>query len=850
MNLKSRNYESKGNPDVDAVLPIFAAMERKTLFADLIIPLGVPRLFTYRVPMLLNDHIRPLQRVIVPFGTRKRYTAIVHALHEKAPEGYQARYIEALLEDEPGISPQQMQLWEWMAEYYMCSLGEIMQAALPAGLKLSSETTLRIYGEFDRNEISGLSDREYLILEALEKAGQLNLLDVENIAGIKTVYPIIREMIEKRLIVAVEELKESYKPKTEVYIRLSSEYKGDDALNALLDSLKRAPRQQEVILAYLSSINLASNEFPEIKRSVLLKRSKAYSAPLQILCKKGVFILDERVVSRLGGEEMIAPEIALSAAQTHALNSIQEHFAEGQVVLLHGLTGSGKTEIYIRLIQEQLDAGKQVLYLLPEIALTAQIINRLRAHFGRKVQVYHSRYSENERVEVWNAVSRSDASEGAVILGARSSVFLPYHNLGLVIVDEEHEINYKQSEPAPRYHARDTAIVLAGLCGANTLLGSATPSIESYHNALEGKYRLVKLEERFGGAHLPEVIINDLKEDAIKRRMRGIFSPSLVKSMEEVLLGQGQIILFQNRRGFAPLLQCNNCQWVPSCAQCDISLTYHKAIHQLRCHYCSYTLNVPSHCAQCNSTDIRMKGFGTEKIEEELETVLPGVSSSRMDLDTTRSRYAYNKIIEDFEQERVQVLIGTQMVTKGLDFDNVKLVGVLSADAMLNFPDFRAHERSFQLLSQVAGRAGRKEDAGRVIIQTWKPDHHVLDFVRQHDYEGFYFSEIAERQRFAYPPFSRIIHLTLKHENQTQLDEAGDMLARFLRNSFGERVLGPEYPPVARIRNLYQKRILLKIELKASQKKVKQVLREQCNSFFKEFPLKGFRLIVDVDPVY
>ena len=823
-------------------------MERKTVFADVIVPLALPRLFTYRVPQLLAPFIQPLQRVVVPFGKKKKYTAIVHSLHEQPPKGYEARYIEQLLEEDPGITAQQLKFWEWMSAYYLCHLGEVMQAALPAGLKLSSETVIRSIGNFEEIDSSDLSDREYLILEALDKAKELSVKDVENIAGIKTVYPIIRGMMQKRLIAAEEEVKDLFRQRTETLVHLHPIYQGEDALHGLLDQLKRAPKQQELILAFLSLNPGRTHDFPAMRKKELLNKAGNAAAAVIQLVKKGVFQLEDVPVSRLSGTADDDAFITLSPAQKIALEQVQESFAEGKPALLHGLTGSGKTEIYIQLIEEQIAKKKQVLYMLPEIALTAQIINRLRKHFGRKVQVYHSRFSENERVEVWNAVSSADAEAGMIVLGARSSVFLPFRNLGLIIVDEEHESSFKQNEPAPRYHGRDAAIVLASLYKADVCLGSATPSMESYFNAQQGKYSLVKLEERFGGAVLPDVFINDLKEDTKKRRMKGIFSPALVKDMEESLKLNRQVILFQNRRGFAPMIECNNCHWVPHCVQCDISLTYHKAIHQLRCHYCGYSMNVPSTCNECASTDLRMKGFGTEKIEEEIGAIFPDASLARMDLDTTRSKYAYHKLIEDFEQQRIQVLIGTQMVTKGLDFDAVDLVAVLSADAMLNYPDFRAFERSFQLFSQVAGRAGRRQIPGRVLIQTWKPDHPVLKHVQEHDYAAFYKEELEERKRFFYPPFSRLIHITLKHDSTDPLDQAAEALASFLRQTFQTRILGPEYPPVARVRNLYQKRILMKIEPEASLKKVKEELMRQIDHFFKEFPLKNFRLVIDVDP--
>jgi primosomal protein N' (replication factor Y) len=827
-------------------------VEIKTMFVDVILPLPLPKVFTYRVPELLVPYIQLRIRVIVPFGNQKRYTALVHKIHHQPPAGYQARYIDDVLDMQALLSEAEIQFWEFLASYYMCSLGEVMNAALPAGLKLSSETIFVAAREASEFSNETLSEREFLILEAMEKVKQLSIKDIESIVGIKTVYPIVKAMMERKLIASQEEMREVFARKTIKTIRLTSDFRNDDSLTLLLNTLKRAPKQQELILSFLSIAQQLNQGFTEsIVRSKVLDRvGRSAQAALSQLIKKGIFTEEEVVVSRLSGETADEnQQINLSEAQKTALNEIHEGFAESRPVLLFGLTGSGKTEIYLELIKEQIEKGKQVLYLLPEIALTAQIIRRLRKAFGRKVQVFHSKFSENERIEVWNAVANADPETGMVVLGARSSIFLPFKNPGLVIVDEEHESSFKQHEPAPRYHGRDAALVLASLTGADILLGSATPSMESFYNARSGKYKLVKLNERFGGATLPEVIINDLRIDTKKRRMKGLFSPLLASEIEKNLKSSNQVILFQNRRGFSPMIECRNCHWIPHCVQCDISLTYHKSIHQLRCHYCGYSTDVPAVCRECSSTDLSMKGFGTEKIEEELSELFPDVSSARMDLDTTRSKQSYHRIIDDFEQQRTEVLIGTQMVSKGLDFDNVRLVGILSADAMLNYPDFRAFERSYQLISQVAGRAGRRQTAGTVIVQTWKPEHEVLKRVVDHDYEGFYQFELEQRERYGYPPFTRIIHITVKHEKQEELDPAADLMAHWLRGVFGNRLLGPEYPPVGRLRNMFQKRLMLKMEQQASPAKVKAALRDALDRFFQEYPLKNFRVIIDVDPV-
>ncbi|MEZ5173733.1 MAG: primosomal protein N' [Bacteroidia bacterium] len=826
-------------------------METKTVFADVILPLALPQMFTYRVPELLLPYIRERVRVVVPFGKKKRYTALVYKLHNTPPAGYQARYIDDVLDMQELLGKAQLEFWEFLASYYMCSLGEVMNAALPAGLKLSSETIFVAARNPEELSDENLTDREFLILEALEKTGQLSIGDVEAIVGIKTVYPIVKAMIERRLIAAREEMKEVFARKTVKMLRLSLDYRTDETLNDLLKTLSRAPRQQEILLAVLTLLQNGESLSESVSRKKVLERTgKQANAALTQLIKKGILNEEEVVVSRLTGEdEERETDFALSEAQQKALEEIQEGFAENRPVLLFGITGSGKTEIYLELIRQQLEQGKQVLYLLPEIALTAQIIRRLRKAFGRKVQVFHSKFSENERIEVWNAVAGADPETGMIVLGARSSVFLPFRNPGLIIVDEEHDSSFKQHDPAPRYHGRDAALVLASMCNADILLGSATPAMESFYNAENGKYKLVRLSERFGGAVLPEVLLNDLRIDTKKRLMKGLFSPLLADEIGKSLQKSEQVILFQNRRGFSPMIECRNCHWVPHCVQCDISLTYHKSIHQLRCHYCGFNTNVPSVCRDCGSSDLTMKGFGTEKIEEELSEIFPDVSSARMDLDTTRSKQSYHRIIDDFEQQRTEVLIGTQMVSKGLDFDKVRLVGIMSADAMLNYPDFRAFERSFQLISQVSGRAGRREQPGKVIVQTWKPEHEILRKVIEHDYEGFYRFELEQRQRYAYPPFTRIIHITLKHERQSDLDPAADLLAGWLRSVFGERLLGPEYPPVGRLRNMYQKRLMLKMEHTASPAKVKAALKNAMDRFFAENPLKNFRVVIDVDPV-
>lgn len=819
-----------------------------TLFVDVLLPLPLAKVFVYRVPRHLEGFIQERIRIIVPFGKKKRYSGLIYRVHNQAPSDREARYVEDILDTEPCIEESQITFWDWMASYYMCTPGEVMNAALPSALKLSSETIVRLNPESDEQAADDLSEREIRILDALKQSGSLNLEEAAQAAGIKTIFPVLRKLMERKLILADEELNDIFKPRKEVFVRLAERFRSDVALTNLLDSLNRAARQQELLLGYLALPEGVQGGYDWVSRKVLMQSFPKGAPVLNALVDKGVFEVESRIISRLGSESSEGGELVLSKRQSETLAQVNDGLELGKPVLLQGATGSGKTEIYIRLMEEALERGDQVLYMLPEIALSAQIIVRLRSHFGSRVQVYHSRFSEQERMEVWNAVAKHTSS-GQLILGTRSSVFLPFRRLGLVIVDEEHDPSFKQQEPAPRYQARDAAIYLANECRAGIILGSATPSMESAYRARQGKYHLVELNERYGGAVMPDVLLDDLSEQTRKGRMKGSFGELLLAESAKAFAENKQVLLFRNRRGFAPMLECAKCKWIPHCVQCDISLTYHKSQHQLRCHYCGYALNVPSHCADCGSTDIRMKGFGTEKIEEEMQDLFPGITVGRMDLDTTRSKSSYHRLMEDFREQRTQALVGTQMISKGLDFGNVRIVGVLSADGMLNYPDFRANERGFQLLSQVAGRAGRRKEPGLAIIQTWKPDHPVLKWVQQHDYMGFYLHEIEERKRYGYPPFSRLIGIYLRHEDYHQLDSAADALGNWLRGVFGNRLLGPEYPPVAKVRNRFQKNFLLKLENGIALGKVKEELQRQTSRFFEEHPLKGFRLLFDVDPM-
>jgi primosomal protein N' (replication factor Y) len=830
-------------------------MERTTYFVEVILPLPVPGLFTYRVPYEMNDSIGKWKRVVVQFGKKKIYTAIVVNIHETPPPNYSVKYILSILDQKPVMNKIQYDFWKWIADYYMSEPGEVMNVAIPSALKLASESKIVMNPDFD-GDYDSLSEKEYLVAEALDIQEQLTLTEVENIVEQKKVIPLIKTLIEKRLVLMEEELKEKYKPKVETYIRLTNKYRDEKKLGELFDQLeKRAYKQMEVLMAYIQVSGFGKdNEKKTTKRELTSKIEKSNSA-INSLVKKEVFEVYKETISRLEDFEASSQpaNIDLSETQSIALKEVQEGLAEKGVALLHGVTSSGKTEVYIKLIEEALQKGKQVLYLLPEIALTTQIINRLRKYFGNRVGVYHSKYNENERMEIWNNVlnpgsDKMETSNFRVILGPRSALFLPFSNLGLIIVDEEHDQSYKQYNPAPRYNARDAAIVLAKIHNAPILLGSATPSLESYYNTITGKYTLVNLHNRYGDVLMPEIFVADLKKETRQRTMKSHFSSFLLEHINEALKEKEQVILFQNRRGFSLRLECDTCNWMPECKNCDVTLIYHKHFNQLKCHYCGYSRRVPERCDSCGSTHLHMKGFGTEKIEDELGILYPDAKIRRMDLDTTRSKNAYQNIITDFEERRIDILVGTQMVTKGLDFDNVSIVGILNADSLISFPDFRSFERSFQLMSQVSGRAGRKSKRGKVIIQTFNPYHSVIRNVIDHDYLAMYNSQILERRNFKYPPFYRLIQLQLKHKDPRILNDAARELAIMLRQILGNRILGPEYPMVSRVRNLYLKNILIKLE-KPDLKTHKSQISKTIDTFRGQAAYKSIKVAVDVDPV-
>jgi primosomal protein N' (replication factor Y) len=823
---------------------------RTTLFVNVLLPLPVAGYFTYRVPFDLNEAVVAGKRVVVQFGKKKVYTALIHSISETAPL-VETKYILGVIDLNPIANQFQFKLWEWIASYYCCTVGEVMNAALPAALKLASESKIRIVPGAELST-KILSEKEYNLLRALKENGALSITDASRFADLVKIIPLIHNLIEKGYIVTEEEIHERFTPKTLSFIKLADAYNNEEQLQQLYDKLeKKAPKQLDLLIEYIQLAKIMSNNPVEVSRKELFARIDEAASKFKALEKKGVFEEYDKEISRLNYRKAThsADSIELTPEQQRAFTEITASFTKKNVTLLHGVTSSGKTEIYIKLIRQMLDEGKQVLYLLPEIALTTQIINRLQKYFGNDVGVYHSRYNENERVEIWQHVAGTGSQTFKILLGARSAMFLPFNNLGLIIIDEEHDASYKQYDPAPRYNARDAAVFLASMHNAKVLLGSATPAVESFYNASQGKYGYTSLSERFGGLLLPQVKLVNLKEEHSKKTMQSIFSSALIREVEAALATNEQVILFQNRRGFSLHIDCDNCNWIPHCVQCDVSLVYHKKQNQLRCHYCGYTTRIPDKCPDCGHTHLVMKGFGTEKIEEELSLIFPKARIARMDLDTTRTRFAHQKLIAAFEERKVDILVGTQMVTKGLDFDNVSLVGILNADSLLSYPDFRAFERGFQLMAQVAGRAGRKNKQGKVMIQAFNPSHPILGMVLHHNYEAMYQSQMIEREKFNYPPFCRIVQLSLRHVSADLINKAADELAKTLRGLFGKRVLGPEYPNVSRIRNQYLKNILLKFEKGIPLPKAKDEIKKAIMKLNAHPDFKSVRVIIDVDPM-
>jgi primosomal protein N' (replication factor Y) len=810
-------------------------------FIDVILPLPLQRLFTYSITEAEAEFLKKGMRVAVPFGKSKIYTALVFDIHQNAPAAYEAKPIHQILDDFPVVNELQLKHWEWISKYYMCSLGDVYRAALPSAFLLESETIVLINPSFVDETV--LSDTEFLIFEALQHQSQLSVLEISGILSKKNVLPLLKSMLDKSAVILKEEIYEQYKPKLVKYVRLAEQHKGDKALQELLSSLGRAKQQHQAFLTYFS---LEAQTKKPIKAKDLETQANVSAAVIKGLVDKEILEFYHIQVDRVHFKEGDGKLKELNEFQEKALQEIKKSFEKKDVSLLHGVTSSGKTEIYSKLIQEQLELGKQVLFLLPEIALTTQIITRLQEAFGGKIAVFHSKYSMNERVEVWNNVLHNKP-KAQVVLGVRSSIFLPFSNLGLVIVDEEHETSYKQFDPSPRYHARDAAVVLAHQHKAKTLLGSATPSLETYFNATNDKYGFIELKKRFGEVQLPTMELVDIKEKHRKKRMTGHFSDRLLDEIKEALENKEQVILFQNRRGYSPVVECEECEVSPQCPNCDVSLTYHKYRKELRCHYCNYKQAMPLSCGACGSQKITTIGFGTEQIELELNELLPDVNIGRMDLDTTRGKYGYQKIIGAFQAQEIDILVGTQMLSKGLDFGNVSLVGVLNADTMLNFPDFRAHERTYQMLVQVAGRSGRSKKRGKVIIQSFNPYHQILQQVSTNSYIEMYKEQLEDRWQFHYPPYYRVMKITLRHRDLMRLEEASEWFGKSLENAFGENVLGPTSPAVSRVRNLYIKHITVKIPPKQSLAGTKKHIEKIKTTFQAVANYRSVRLGIDVD---
>lgn len=811
-------------------------------FAEIIIPLALPQNYTWRIPEMYAAHVQPGIRVEVELRNKK-YTGIIKKLHNEKPAAFEPKNILGVTDSEPLIYAEQLQLWEWIANYYMCSEGEVMQAALPANFKLSSESVL-VWNEEFGEDYTHLSADEFVIAQALEIKKELRLSEVQQLLDATNVYPVIKKLIDKKVCFIWEELKEKYKPKVETYITLNTVYHNEDKLADLLNNWSKAPKQLELLLSYLHLIKTEG----EVTQTQLLKKSNASAAQLKGLTDKNILRAEKRSVDRI---RQLPPNVMidfqLSAAQQQAYETVKKNFTEKQVCLLHGITASGKTQIYIQLMAEQVAAGKQALYMLPEIALTAQIIRRLQKHFGGHIAIYHSKFNANERAELWNKVKSGDIK---IILGARSALFLPFRNLGLIIADEEHDASYKQHDPAPRYHARDAAVYYASLFGANVLLGSATPSIESYYNTQTSKYALAELHERFGEGVLPAIEIIDTKLVAGKYKNKVMISPQLKEAIEKTIAEKKQVILFQNRRGYSPYIICSVCGWIPQCSNCDVTLTYHKAKNKLACHYCGATYPVINTCGACGSHQFMQKNFGTEKIEELLAEEFPAARIARMDYDSVKGKHDHDNLIKLFEQQRIDMLVGTQMVTKGLDFDHVKLVGILDADGLLSFADFRVNERAYQLMEQVSGRAGRKDDTGKVLIQVSNTKHPILQLLQAHDYKSLYHAELDARKPFFYPPFSRLIKITFKHKDSLIAEEASNIMAQALRKNFANNIVGPAQPVVSRIRNQYLFELLIKLPKDAATiNNCKTETEQQVAILQSNKRYRSVSIVIDVDPV-
>lgn len=819
------------------------------LYAEVILPLPLNTTFTYAVPSVMESSVAPGSRVIVPFGRKKFYTAIVIAVTPLAPEGIEIKDIDQVLDPEPIVRHPQIKFWQWIADYYLCAVGEVMRCALPAGLKVESETFVELTPDFEEDPDNRLNEREVMVCQLLDHCGRLNAAEISRRIGLQRIESLLSGLIAKGAIMISERLVERYRSKREAYVSLNLPADDMDALQRAFATVKGAPKQEALLLALvdMSGFTRQGTEPKEVQRDALLQRSGCSTAILAALVQKGIAGVFRKAISRFQDDGNTgAPLPALSQTQNTALGSIHQSFHDHAVTLLRGVTASGKTEIYIHLIDFVLRSRRQALYLVPEIALTTQLTRRLQHVFGSRVVIYHSKFSDNERVDIWRRMLHE--SEPVVVIGARSSVFLPFTNLGLVIVDEEHESSYKQFDPAPRYNARDAAIVLAGMHGAKTLLGSATPTIETYYKASSGRYGLVELLQRYDNAAMPEIKVVDMLREYKRKAVDGLLADETTAMAREAIKRGEQVIFFHNRRGFAPLARCRQCAYTPKCDACDVALTYHRRDNKLVCHYCGATYEMPVICPNCKEPAMEVVGYGTERIEDITTTQFPGARIQRMDLDTTRVKDGYDRIIDDFSAGKSDILVGTQMVTKGLDFAGVSMVGVLSADRLVNMPDFRAAERAFNMLMQVSGRAGRRKAHGIVALQTAQPEHPVIQYIIRDDYTGFYEHELEERRRYNYPPFTRLINIYLKHRSEENLRIVSETYGHRLRELFGTRVFGPEEPVVARVQSLYIRKLMLKIETEASMKKVKGILRDLYERMHQMPQMKGTIVYYDVDP--
>ena len=822
-------------------------------FVEVILPLSLAKTFTYSISEAESHYLKIGMRVAVPFGKSKIYTALAIEIHQNKPALYEAKEIQQILDERPIVTKIQISHWQWIASYYMCAIGDVYRGAMPSALLLESETLISQKTD-SFVDTSLLSDDEFLVYEALQQQSSLKVQDIIAILNKKNIFPVIQQLIDKNILVLQEEIQETYKPKLIRYVKLNSRYDSNQGLTDLLETLKNANKQKEIVMRYFQ-LSAAENSKARFENRItmpitvkkLVDETNSSAAIIKALIEKEIFeeyFLQQDRVNFTG--KISEFELLLSAEQKKALVAIKNVFSQKEVCLLHGVTSSGKTEIYIKLIEEYLENGKQILYLLPEIALTTQLVGRLRNYFGNKVAVFHSKYNNNERIEVWNQVLQK-SEKAQIVIGARSALFLPFDNLGFIIVDEEHEQTFKQADPAPRYHARDAAIVLAHSFKAKVLLGSATPSIETYFNAKTGKFGLVEITKRYGNVLMPNIELVDLKEKYFRKKMTGHFSDILIEEITAALSMGEQVILFQNRRGYSPIIECITCGHVPHCQQCDVSLTYHKHKNQLRCHYCGYTMAKPTHCQACSSVDLTTKGFGTEQIEQELCSLFPNSKIGRMDQDTTRGKFGFEKIIDSFKNREIEILVGTQMLAKGLDFDNVSLVGVMNADNMLYHPDFRAFERTYQMLTQVAGRAGRSEKQGKVIIQTYNPDHNTIQQVTTNNYEAMFDEQLYDRKIYKYPPYYKIIKVTLKQRDFEKLKTGSMWLYQVMSQNLNMPVLGPEEPIISRIRNEYIRIIVIKIPLSVSIGNTKITIQKMLNSFEAVSQFRSIKTTLNID---